>query len=431
VSDLEEIRMERPRRIGKSFRRTLAAALAAGGLCGPGPAWAVLKSAAGEKVVLHAGKRCGASLSAPDRSAVEDALLARAWEAGVVVCHDGSASPAPPSLDGICARPGPEVAPLWWDLKIETRRSEGTQVASATLRLALSDGPPREAPELFLLGPFVLSPGTAEAAAREEVLRAVTGSLGSSPALLGWLRSLSSRRELLRVHAPSPGSPEEASVAPAMDPRPMPDAAGDPAGSWNAEILRITDLLIDGTDWKVREAWERASRLLREAGLPPDIAARARDLRGKAAAKLESAVIPNSPNPSTEPSTAGPPAPVLADREEPAGRRPDRIFPARMAVAGKGFGVGSEGELRLTPEGIAFQPKGQVAREWAVPWNDLASVSRDDGLWESPYTLLLVERTGRKRYLSLVDGHGHYVTGDPLLKAIAAEKRASRQGEQR
>ena len=91
--------------------------------------------------------------------------------------------------------------------------------------------------------------------------------------------------------------------------------------------------------------------------------------------------------------------------------------------------VGAEGQLRLTPEGIAFQRKGQATREWSVSWTDLVSASRDDGLWESPFTILLVERTGRKRYLSLIDGHGRYVAGDPLLNAIAAGKKAFRQGE--
>ena len=60
-------------------------------------------------------------------------------------------------------------------------------------------------------------------------------------------------------------------------------------------------------------------------------------------------------------------------------------------------------------------------------WADLTSASRDDGLWESPFTILLLERTGRKRYLSLTDGHGHYVAGDPLLSAIAAGKKAFRR----
>jgi hypothetical protein len=397
----------------KPFRRIVAAALMAGGFWGPGAAWAILKSAGDEKVVLQAAKRCGASLSPGDRPGVEEALLARAWDAGVVVCHDRAASPGSPSFAAICAKPGPEVAPLWWDLKIETPRREGTQVASATLRLALSDGPPREAPELFLLGPFVLSSGVTETGAQAEALRVVTASLRSSPALLDWLRDLRSRPGLLRVRAAD---------AP-------PEAAADPASDWNAEILRITDLLIDGDEWQVREAEERTDRLLRDPRLPADLATRARELKKKATAKLESAAASNAPGPPAAPPAETPPAAAPARGEEPAVGHSDKVFSARTAVAGKGFGVGSAGQLRLTPEGIAFERKGQAAREWSVSWPDLVSASRDDGLWESPFTILLVERTGRKRYLSLIDGHGRYVAGDPLLNAIAAGKKAFRQGE--
>jgi len=401
----------------KPFRRAVAAVLLAGGLCGPGPARAILKSAGDEKVVLQAAKRCGASLSSGDRPGVEEALLARAWDAGVVVCHDRAASPGPPAFAAICAQPGPEVAPLWWDLKIETPRREGTRVASATLRLALSDGPPREAPEIFLLGPFVLPPGVTDAAAPAEALRVVTASLRSSPAVLDWLRGLSSRPGLLRVRAAD--APPEAAAGPS---------------AWSAEILRITDLLIDGDEWQAREAEERADRLLRDPRLPADLAARARELKKKAAAKLESAAASNPPDPPAAPPPAAtppaaPPAAASARGEEPVAGHPDKVFPARTAVAGKGFGAGSVGQLRLTPEGIAFERKGQGAREWSMSWTDLVSASRDDGLWESPFTLLLVERTGRKRYLSLIDGHGRYVAGDPLLNAIAAGKKAFRQGE--
>jgi hypothetical protein len=402
----------------KPFRRAVAAALMAGSFCGPGAAWAVLKSAGDEKVVLRATKRCGASLSSAERSAVEEALLARAWDAGMVVCHDGAASAGSPAFTAICAKPGPEVAPLWWDLKIETPKREGTRVASATLRLALSDGPPREAPEIFLLGPFVLPANVTDAGAQAEALRLVTASLRSSPALLGWLRGLSARPELLHVRAADVPS----------------EAAADPVSAWSSEILRITDLLIDGGEWQVREAEERADRLLREPHLPADLAARARELKKKASAKLESAAASNPPSPPAAPPPAAPPPaappPALpAGGEQPGGGYPDKAFPARTAVAGKGFGVGAEGQLRLTPEGIAFQRKGQATREWSVSWTDLVSASRDDGLWESPFTILLVERTGRKRYLSLIDGHGNYIAGDPLLNAIAAGKKAFRQGE--
>jgi hypothetical protein len=86
--------------------------------------------------------------------------------------------------------------------------------------------------------------------------------------------------------------------------------------------------------------------------------------------------------------------------------------------------VGGEGLLQLTREGIAFRRKRQAAAEWTLSWADLASASHDDGLWESPFTILLVERGGRKRYLSLIDAQGRYVAGEPLLSAIAAGRKA-------
>lgn len=218
---------------------------------------------------------------------------------------------------------------------------------------------------------------------------------------------------------------------------PAPDAGGDEMSAWKAEILRITDLVIDANEWQLREAVDKADRLLREDRLPADLAARARELKEKAVAKLASAnslggardepSFPPVKKVPAEPSTrVAPPTAALAV-EAPVAERPDASFPARLAVVGKGFVIESDGQLRLTREGIAFRHKGQAAADWSVSWADLASASHDDGLWESPFTILLVERAGRKRYLSLIDGHGHYVTGEPLLDAIAAGRKASRR----
>jgi hypothetical protein len=419
TSDTDRMRATRRVALGRALVAALLAAVSAG-------PQAAATGARDSSVVLRAAERCGASLTAGERRAVEEALLARAWEAGVVVCHGGLASPGPAAFAALCARPGAEISPLWWDLRVEASRREGTQIASATLRLALSDGPPRGAPELFLLGPFVLPPAAAAVDAQAEALRAVTDSLRSSPALLGWLRGLAARPGLLHVRPAPSGSraatPSEPDEAPVAEPQ---EAGGDEVNAWNAEVLRITDLLIDGNEWQLREAEDKADRLLREARLPAELAARARELKAKAAAKLASGEAPGQASESSPPVAPTPAvAPVAA---APVDESPETVFPARLAVVGKGFGVGAEGQLRLTREGIAFLRKGQAAPEWSLSWADLASASRDDGLWESPFTLLLVERGGRKRYLSLIDGRGRYVAGDPLLNAIAAGRKASKR----
>ncbi|HSS76403.1 MAG TPA: hypothetical protein VLV54_06620 [Thermoanaerobaculia bacterium] len=421
-----------------------AALLAVAVGVGPLPARAIATGARDSSVVLRFADRCGASLSAGESRAIEEILLARAWDAGVVVCHGGLASPGPAAFGVICAKPGSDVLPLWWDLRVETPQREGTRVASATLRLALTDGPPRGAPELFLLGPFVLSPGVVVAEAKAETLRAVTDSLRSSPALLGWLRGLAARPELLHVRPVASGSraapPREATTVKPQEQEVaagMPPPSDDEVNAWKAEILRITDLLIDGNEWQLRIAEHRADRLLREEGLPPDLAARARELKEKAAAKQASPEAPSQPAASSSPvvpapsvapsrpAVPGPPA-AAPGGDAAIDERPSAAFPARLAIIGKGFGDGAEGQLQLTHEGIAFRHKGKAA-EWTLSWADLASASRDDGLWESPFTILLVDRDGRKRYLSLIDGHGHYVTGEPLLNAIAAGRKAFRR----
>lgn len=357
----------------------------------------------GDSVVLRAADRRGASLTPGERRAVEEVLLARAREAGVIVCHDGEASPGPSAFRGLCADPGPEVRPFWWDLLLEAPRRRGAAIAAATLRLALSDGPPRSAPEIFLLGPFTLPPDLAAADLRAAALRAVTDSLRSSPELLAWLRGLAARPGLLRARpagAEAPSDPQHdaptAEGIPSAGVTPS-TATADEVRAWNAELLHILDLLIDGNR---REAMERADRMLRETRLPTELAARARELRDKAAAV------------------------VAADGKKPADGPIEATFLVRLAVVDKGFGA--QGRLLVTREGISFHA-GQAATDWSVRWPDLSSASRDAGLWESPFTLLLVQRSGRKRYLSRIDGHGHYLPGGPLLRAIAQAQGAFRR----
>ena len=267
--------------------RTAVAAmlLAFHGWSMPAAARSVPAVAGDSGIVLRVTNGSGDSLAPAERQAVEEVLLARAWAVGVVVCHDGIASPAPPAVAGICADPNSEAAPFWWDLEVETTRREKTWMASATLRLALSDGPPRKAPEIFLLGPFVLPPGVAAGGALGEALRAATASLRSSPALLGWLDGLAGRPGLPRVR-PLPSGEAAGSQRPVASGAPPPDDRAGEADAWKAEVLRITDLLIEGNPWQAREAGERADRLLRDGRLPADLADRVRVLKEKAAAKL-------------------------------------------------------------------------------------------------------------------------------------------------
>jgi hypothetical protein len=70
---------------------------------------------------------------------------------------------------------------------------------------------------------------------------------------------------------------------------------------------------------------------------------------------------------------------------------------------------------------------GESKADWSLGWADLVSASHDDGLWESPFTILLAERTGHKRYLSLIDGRGRYLSGEFLLSAIASAQKAFRR----
>ena len=386
--------------------------------------------AAGDSVVLRAASSRGGSLAPVERQMIEAVLLERAHQAGVVVCHDGAVSPgSSAAFAALCAGPGEEIAPFWWDLRIDLLEQPGHRMSSAALQLASSDGQPRSAPTILVLGPFLLTSGVGAGEARTEALHAVEAALRRSPEVLEWFHALADRPGMLRAHPLPPDIPTAGSNASA-DPGETAGsntgetaAAGTPAEerAWNAEILRITDLLIDG---KAKEAKERADALLRESRLPGDLAARTRELKEKAEARLASAATqPQRLDPPEQTPAPAPAAPGGA----PGGQHSDRAFPVRLGVVGQGFRAGAEGQLRLTREGIDFGRAGKPAVEWSLSWSELASAARDDGLWESPFPILLVERSGRKRYLSMTDGHGHYVAGDPLLAAITEGQREFRQ----
>ncbi len=93
-------------------------------------------------------------------------------------------------------------------------------------------------------------------------------------------------------------------------------------------------------------------------------------------------------------------------------------FTVRQAVIGEGFGGGADGYLRIGSEGVAFSRKEQGPAEWTIRWKDLASASQNDGIWDAPFVIALVEKGGRVRYLTRTDGRGHYLAGDAVLAAI-------------
>ncbi len=164
--------------------------------------------------------------------------------------------------------------------------------------------------------------------------------------------------------------------------------------AWNHEILAIANLLIGG---EYDEARAGATNLLADERLPEALALRARQLLAKADAKLK-------PSPG-----------LLAER----------TFLVRLAVIGRGFGDGADGRLRISSQGLSFTGEGPPRASWIVHWPDLAAARPDDGYWDAPYPLVIVERGGKKHYLNYVDGNGHYLAGKEILEAIVKARQAA------
>jgi hypothetical protein len=411
---------------GRRIRQVMmtATVLALAALAGV-PALAAVPAGAGAEVeapalrtILRAADVPGRSLAAEDRSEIEEALRQRAWDGGVVICADHSALPAAAQFTEACRAPGPEVMPLWWDLQVTLPRSGRSAVATATLRIALGNSPPKkDAPELFLFGPLVLPAGTPGDGHRAARL-AVAAALRSSTPLLAWFRRLAVRPGLLRLSA-EPPAPSASEVQ-----------------EWSRQVLQVADLVIDG---KLEAAIEEADCLLLEPRLPVDLVVRTRDLKDRAAAKLASAPPPAAGKAAPATVAAGKataagkktvPAPAVAagkTEPAPAAERTDSVFTVRPAIAGVGFGGEAAAQLRLSKDGISLHRAGRGAAEWSVSWAELTSLALDGGLWESPYTLVLAARGGRKHYFSLLDGRGHYASGAPLLAAVAARQTAFRR----
>jgi len=410
---------------GRRIRQVMMAwavlALAAlAGVPGVPAGWGAEAESPALRTILRAADAPGRSLAAEDRSEIEEALRERAWDGGVVVCADHSALPAAARFTEVCRAPGPEVVPLWWDLQVTLPRSGRSAVATATLLIALGDGPPKkDPPELFLFGPLLLPAGTAGDDHRAARL-AVAAALRSSAPLLAWFRRLAERPGLLRVG----------------DQPPAPSASE--LQEWSREVLQIADLVLDG---KLEAAVEQADCLLLEPRLPVDLVVRTRDLKDRAVAKLASAPPPATGK--TAPAAAEKAAPAVtaagkrtvsapataAGKTEPASaaERSDSVFTVRPATAGVGFGGEATAQLRLSKDGISLHRAGHGAAEWSVPWAELTSLAVDGGLWESPYTLVLAARGGHKHYFSLLDGRGRYASGAPLLAAVAARQAAFRR----
>ncbi|HWN42884.1 MAG TPA: hypothetical protein VNW71_11720 [Thermoanaerobaculia bacterium] len=221
---------------------------------------------------------------------------------------------------------------------------------------------------------------------------------------------------------PSASSPEEDAVEQDMEPAPVEPDGGedifDAAPDWQSELDLITDLLIDG---KPLEARGKADNLLETENLPENVASRARALRDKADARLaellpiDAVERPKIEIPSEEKSGEKSEKTVAAAKVQ--------SFKVRVAVIGSGFSEGVTGLLRISEKGLSFVPQGKSREDWAIRWHGLAEAKSDTGLWDAPYPLVLIERSGRKHYLVRLDRKGSYLPGAPLLSAIEKGRR--------
>lgn len=191
-------------------------------------------------------------------------------------------------------------------------------------------------------------------------------------------------------------------------------APGDSGNQdWQGELDLIADLLIEG---KAAEAKSRAEDLLEVKNISEDVAARARTLREKADARLAEPPAEPEARPRIEiPATSAEDKKTASAEKESQ----PQSFRIRVAVIGGGFGEGTSGLLRVTGTGLSFVRQGQTREDWSIPWKSLAEARSDNGLWDAPYPLVLVERGGRKRYIAHIDPKGRYLPGQSLLSAIS------------
>jgi hypothetical protein len=228
---------------------------------------------------------------------------------------------------------------------------------------------------------------------------------------------------------------------------PPAEAAGQKK-AWDQEIAAITDLLIDGSYAPVKE---RAIRLLEEEEMPDDAVLRVQDLLATAAAKLHEAKSSPAESSPTESSQAEPsPADPEEDIEIPltkgaaapkapapgkktAGKDSEPVsgvsFRVRLAEIGSGFAPGSNGVLRLGDDRLELVPVGKKMKGWSILWSDLVAAQADDGMWDSPYPLVITDRDGHKYFVTRIDEQGRYLPGGPILAAIAQSRKKRPAGD--
>jgi hypothetical protein len=195
--------------------------------------------------------------------------------------------------------------------------------------------------------------------------------------------------------------------------------------AWEKELRAIADLLIDG---HYLEGRDRAARILKQDPTP-EIAERAKELLGKADLKLAQAGTP-APGVSAEgsPIVIRPSQGTATLSGAAPRKRFERAFEVQLAKDDRGFAGGTSGQLTISEDGVVFTPKGEERPEWAIAWKDLTSAHRAEGLWEVPYPLALVEKSGRVHHLVVIDAKGTPQPGNPVLTALAEGRLASHKG---
>jgi hypothetical protein len=368
----------------------LLALVAAGPDAAPGRAAATQAGTAGELeqryyVVLRFAAGAGRRLGSERWRAVAEALSASADAGGAIVCRQGVAATRDPGFDGLCAGTGFAATPLWWDATLALRPGDPT-TATMSLQLALGEAPPARAPALFAFGPVVVPVSGGGVAAERAALVSLAGAVGASPEVRAWIKALAHRPGVMRVALPDPLEP------------PSPTASERVGG---------------GAAPDIGEAGAAVSPAAEEA---------------PAAVTVPLAAAPRSSEAlELPPGTA---TPELRDENERTGTA-TVTFSVRQAVVGTGFGVGMAGRLAISPQGISLTTAGHERPNWNLPWRELASAARDGGIWEVPFVLVLRARDGSRRYLAQVDARGRYVSGQPILEAIAARARVSRRAGER
>lgn len=119
--------------------------------------------------------------------------------------------------------------------------------------------------------------------------------------------------------------------------------------------------------------------------------------------------------PEISPQKGGQKGDVVADSARPE----EASFRVRQGVIGAGFDTGATGKLRVSALGLEFLKIGSSRPKWSVRWAELAAASKDGGIWDLPFPLVIVDRSGARRYIALLDERGRCIPGDPLLFEIS------------